>query len=123
METGVALQRQAKRIDHQIRGCAMAGIMSEDMFEHIAFNGSEKTASHEDRQKLPRIIKGSKILPQPLALERLSPVHAGHSSIEGNAISPRIRLLKKGAYVEGVEVQCSCGHTMKLAFDYERPLE
>jgi hypothetical protein len=74
----------------------------------------------DDRQKMPRVIKGGHILTRPFTLE---PMEASEPLEEKDMDAPNIRLLRKGNIVEAVEVHCSCGQAHRLTFDYEGAIE
>ncbi|MBM3263908.1 MAG: hypothetical protein FJY97_10850 [candidate division Zixibacteria bacterium] len=95
--------------------------MREALFQPTTFSDSSVSEKDTDkRQKMPRILKGGgHVLPSA----RFSPEPIA-ASVAGHEIAaPRVRLLKKGDIVEGVEVTCVCGQAHTLAFDYYRVME
>lgn len=90
--------------------------------EHAAFQNldyattSESTEVENDRQKLPRIIKGGQIMTQPLSLSSIDTVDAEQDDVPDES---DIHVVKNNGIVEAVEVRCSCGHAVRLGFDYE----
>lgn len=90
--------------------------------EHGAFqdmdysNSSEQKTAEEDRQKMPRIIKGGHVLTHPLTLESIDPmVQEKKTTLE----DPDVHVIKNNGIVEAVEVRCTCGHAIRLGFDYD----
>lgn len=79
-------------------------------------NPSEPIASEEERQKMPRIIKGGHILTHPLTLASMD------TMVQEKEITPEdpdIHVIKNNGIVEAVEVRCTCGHAIRLGFDYD----
>ena len=90
--------------------------------ERTAFRDMDFSSSSEpidadgDRQKLPRVIKGGQVLPQPLSLE---PIEMMAQEQKSPLEDPDIQVIKNNGIVEAVEVRCTCGHAIRLGLDYD----
>ena len=90
----------------------MGLMQNEHMFKKMTFpTADQETIAPEDRQKIPRIIKGGQISTH-------SPDFGSFDTLQ-HPDFPLLRVHKTGEVIDSIELRCACGQILKLAFDYK----